>query len=191
MLKGMIYVLRWGGLKEGYSPAVLETLVRIAQEYNVREVLTEDNYADGMFGALISPVFARVYPVTLTGYKVKGQKEVRIIDTLEPVLNQHRLVMDRRVIINDYKGIGDSELTYSGLYQLSHLTKDRQSLKQDDRVDVLSASVGYWTSMIHNDTSKAEAEHRAKLQDIEIAKFMKLATGKAPQRKCWNRLGFR
>jgi hypothetical protein len=188
MLKGMIYVTRWGGLKDGYSPAVLETLARIAQEQGVKEVLTEDNYADGMFGALIAPVFTRIYPVTITGYKVAGQKEVRIINDLEPVLNQHRLVMDKGVILADYKEVAEGDPSYSGLYQLSHLTKDRGSLKHDDRLDVLSSSVRYWTKMILNDTSKAEAEYKDKQLDLAVKAFYKGNLGMRPPKKVWNRL---
>lgn len=187
MLNGMVYVLRWGGLKGGYTDAVLETLARIAMEYQVNEVVVEDNFGDGMYGALFSPVLQRIYPVTLTGERVKGRKEVRIIENLEPLLNQHRLVMDTGVIKADCESAQD-DLVFSGLYQLSHLTKDPQSLKKDDRVDVLAFGCSYWMKQIQNDTKAAESRHREKALKIELQKYAKHVLGRKPKARRWVQL---
>lgn len=184
MLKGIIYVPKWGGFKGGYSESTLIALAEIAKEYGVNEIHYEANFGDGMFGALFSPILARIHPCALLEYKAKGRKELRIIDTLEPVLNQHRLVIDRKVIQQDHD-LTVNEHWYSGIYQLSHITRDPNSLKHDDRVDVLAAGVGYWTQMIQNDTAKAEQEHRDKLMQIELRKFMKNVVGATPKRRTW------
>ncbi len=53
------------------------------------------------------------------------RKEDRIIDALEPVLNQHRLVIDRGVIDWDFKSNPDSapeeRLLYMLFYQMSRM----------------------------------------------------------------------
>lgn len=184
MLKGVIHVRRWGGLQGGYDKPTLETLARIAKEEGVKLIRYEANYGDGMFGALFGPVLTSIYPVALEEYKVSGQKEARIIDTLEPILNQHRLVVDRKVIEEDHKST-DGRPWYSGIYQLAHLTRDRGSLKNDDRLDALHAGVGYWSAMIQNDTAKAESEHKDKLMKLELRKFMKHVVGGKQRRRTW------
>lgn len=187
MLNGWIYVRRWGGLQGGYDASVLETLARIAQEEGVNEIVVEENFADGMFGALFSPVLARIYPCTLSGVKVKGQKEARIIDTLEPVLNQHRLVIDKAVLKRDYEeAVGDGgRMWKSGIYQLAHLTRDRGSLKHDDRIDVLALGVDYWTKMIQRDVNAVEEAHREKLRQQQIRDFMRQTLGYTPKKRRW------
>lgn len=186
-LNGWVFVTRWGGFKGGYDDATLDALAQIAKEEGVNEVQIEANYGDGMFTALFKPVLNRVYPCSVEEYKVKGQKEVRIIDDLEPILNQHRLVIDKAVIKEDFEGT-ESRTQYSGMYQLTHLTRDRQSLKQDDRIDVLAAAVRHHVNVAELDTRKAEQRHRDKLMDIELEKFRKSFIGRGMpgrRRRSW------
>lgn len=189
MLNGVVFVRRWGGLQGGYDETVLSALAMIAKEEAVNEVWVEDNYGDGMFTALLRPVMDKVHPVHIEGYKVSGQKETRIIDTLEPVLNQHRLVLDKRIVEQDHEDVsrrdGEHSINYSGLYQLSHLTRDRGSLKQDDRIDVMGAAVKHWTSHLDQSQADAEKRHKAKLQDVELRKFMKHVIGRTPPKRRW------
>lgn len=177
-LHGMLYVRRWGGLLGGYDKATLESLARIAQSEKVNEVWVEANYGDGMFNSLFAPVLNEIYPCRLEEYKVTGQKEVRIIDKLEPVMNQHRLVMDKKLVEEQLSNIpieaaGERARVYNGFYQLAHLTKDRGCLRQDDRVDVLAEAVGYFTQSVSRDTEKAEDRHRQRLLDRELEKHQR------------------
>ena len=188
MLKGMLYVTAWGGLTGGYDDETLETLAEIAKAQEVNEIHIEANWGDGMFTSLFSPVLNRIYPCTVEEYKVTGQKEVRIIDKLEPALNQHRVVMDRSVIEEDYR-VATDDPKFSGAYQLTHLTRDRQSLRHDDMVDVLAEAVGYYTSMIDNKVKEAEKQHEAKLQDEALRKFLKRARATGPFKKNRNFAG--
>jgi hypothetical protein len=185
MLNGFIYILRWGGLPGGYDDATLTALCEIAKAEQVNKVIPEDNFGDGMFTALLKPHLARIYPTSiLEEYKVHGQKELRIIDKLEPVMNQHRLVLNKAIIEKDIQvnpEVGHNH--NSGLYQMTHLTKDRQSLKHDDRIDVLAEAVGYFTEMVQNDAQKAEEKHKDKMQDRELQKFMDTIKGKTRNRK--------
>jgi hypothetical protein len=79
--------------------------------------------------------------------KHSSQKEARIIDTLEPVLMRHRLVVDPKLIEADYKSTfvypQDKQNVYRLFYQLSRITKDRGSLAKDDRLNVLAMAVAY------------------------------------------------
>ena len=112
----------------------------------------------------------RIYPCTVEEFRVTGQKELRIIQTLEPVLNQHRLVVDTSLVQQDQK-VDDP--VYRLFYQMTRITKDRGSLRHDDKVDVLAMAVSYWTDRLSKDVRKAEDEYRERLKDEEIRKFLK------------------
>jgi hypothetical protein len=61
---------------------------------------------------------------------------------------------------------------------VSRIAKDRGSLAKDDRLDVLAMAVAYWVEHMARDEAVIEAEHRAKMQDIELRKFMDSFTGR-------------
>lgn len=103
ILNSQLFLLESGGFSGGYSEDTLEKLAQIAKRQQVNRVLIEANFGDGMFEQLLKPFLTRIYPVTTEEVKHSIQKEKRIIDTLEPVMNQHRLIVDRRLIEQDYK----------------------------------------------------------------------------------------
>ena len=103
MLNGYLYVRRCGGVAGGYSEEALQKLCMIAKEEQVNEIIVESNFGDGMFNQLITPVLSKIHPVTLSEVRHNTQKEKRIIDVLEPVMNQHKLVIDKKVIKQDYE----------------------------------------------------------------------------------------
>ena len=80
------------------------------------------------------------------------RKEDRIIDALEPILNQHRLVVDRGVVEWDYasnKHLPPEErLLYMLFYQMSRMCKEKGAVKHDDRLDCLSQGVKYFTDCL-------------------------------------------
>ena len=66
-------------------------------------MIVETNFVDG----IVSELFKKHLVNTKQGIDVEEvranvRKEYRIIDTLEPVLNQHGLVVDRSVVDWDY-----------------------------------------------------------------------------------------
>jgi hypothetical protein len=76
------------------------------------------------------------------------RKEDRIIDTLEPVLNQHRLIVDRSVVEWDYSSNKDAppedRLLYMLFYQMSRMCREKGAVKHDDRLDSLAQGVKYF-----------------------------------------------
>src|SRR5262249_12060174 len=143
-LDGQLYLTALPNLKGGYDMATLEAIATLAKDQKVKHVLVEDDFGDGMFTALLNPVMARIYPCTIEGYKAgQVQKERRIIGDLEPVMNQHRLVIDSRVVQDDLK-IAEDDPQYSLLYQLTHLTKERGSLRHEDKVEVVARGCRYF-----------------------------------------------
>ena len=152
MLNGTLYVPAAGGLSGGYSEDTLVELAEIAKKYKVNYIVTESNFGDGLFNEVLKPVLNRIYPVSIEEVRHSTQKEKRIIDTLEPVMAGHRLVIDPDVVKDDFKTIQkyphESQLKYSLFYQMSRLTRDRGAITHDDRLDALSMAVAYWTEQM-------------------------------------------
>ncbi len=176
-LNGLVYVRRWGGFKDGYSEETLRALAEIAGQEKVNKVLCEDTFGDGMFRQLLEPIMRRRHPCEIEGYKRFTQKEVRILDILQPALAQHRVVMDMAVVRAD---LAQPDNAKRGLYQLTHLTRQRGSLKHDDRIEVLAEGVRAWAEVLNADALDAEAAYRRK-QDAEWDKqfFGSTFVGKA------------
>lgn len=115
-------------------------------------------------------------PVTLEeAPRASMQKEKRIIDVLEPVMNQHRLVIDKALVKKDYDSAPDPK--YSLFYQLTRITKDKGALIHDDRPDALAGAVAYWVEQMGRDTDKAAQSHRERLLTQELGRFRRSAFG--------------
>jgi hypothetical protein len=180
MSHGRIFCVALGGLQGGYEDANLTFLAELAKKHKVNLILIESNFGDGMFTQLLKPVMGRVYPCTVEEIHHTGQKELRIIDTLEPVLNQHRLIVDRKVIQLDFQTAqdhyGDRGTQYQAFYQMSRITKDRRSLAHEDRLEALAMGVAYWVDSMARDSVKASSELKDQLFDLQLKHFMKSVT---------------
>ena len=175
MLNGQLFVPDAGGIKGGYDTKTLQQLVAIAKDNKVNKVVIESNFGDGMFMELIKPLFRTTYPVTIEEVRHNKQKELRIVDTLEPVLNSHRLIVDPSVINNDYRSALsypiEQQTRYMMMYQLSRITRDRGSLVHDDRLDALSIAVGYWVQQMAADVNQSMIDRQQELLQEELTKF--------------------
>lgn len=136
LLNGYIYIMELGGMSGGYDDGTLDKLAKIAKKWAVNEVVVEGNFGDGMWLKIFSPILNKTHSCVLTEVTSKGQKEVRIADTLEPVMGAHRLIATDAAIQHDYQSARNSDgvhdVKYSGFYQMTRLTRDRGSLKHDD-----------------------------------------------------------
>ena len=179
MLNGHLFVHACNGIRGGYGENVLKELASIAKRYNVNEIIVESNMGDGMFTELFKPVINNVYPVSINEVRHHIQKEKRIVDTLEPVLNAHKLIVDPNVIRRDFQSAQgypiEQQARYMLLYQLSRLTKDRGSLLQDDRLDALAIAIGYWVEQMAVNADLKINERKDELMEIELERFKKAA----------------
>lgn len=170
---GFLHLMKLGGIQgTGYSQESLELLSKVAKEYAVTNVVVESNFGDGMFKAMLEPVLLRYHPCTIDEVRHSTQKEVRIIDTLEPVMSQHRLIIDPKVIQDDYNSVShlpaEKALQYMLFYQMTRLTKDKACLAHDDRIDVLAIAVKYWTDILNIDAKKEVDSKRQKALDEQF-----------------------
>lgn len=176
MLNGYLYVPDGGGMQGGYDETTLKALAMKAKQHKVNAIVVESNFGDGMFVELFKPILTKIHPCTIEEVRHNTQKERRIIDTLEPVMNQHRLVIDPKVIKDDYESAqrypNDSQLKYQLIYQLSRLTRQRGAITHDDRLDALSMAVAYWTEQMAQDADKRMVERKDDRLKEELEKFM-------------------
>tara|TARA_R100000657_G_C4681004_1_gene129585 strand:- start:976 stop:2646 length:1671 start_codon:yes stop_codon:yes gene_type:complete len=175
MLNGFLYVPAAGGLQGGYSEETLKYLCVLAKEHNVNTIIVESNFGDGMFVELIKPILTKVHPCTIEEVRHSTQKERRIIDTLEPVMAGHKLVIDPEVIKSDFRTAQEysqeSSLKYQLIYQLSRLTRDRGAITHDDRLDALSIAIAYWTEQMAQDASQKMEDRKEDLLREELQRF--------------------
>lgn len=176
-LHGRLFVTACGGLTGGYSEETLIKLASIAKENNVNEILVESNFGDGMYVELLKPVLNTIYQCAVSEVSHSTQKEKRIIDTLEPVLNAHKLVFDYKAVKEDLKpfldgSYDDSRFVYSLFYQLTHITKDRGSLRHDDRLDALAMAVAYWQKQVGADPKKLLRNYQERIDNKLLDEYL-------------------
>ena len=190
MLNGQLFVTRAGGLPGGYDTPTLQQLAVIAKEEKVNHIVIEANFGDGMYQALFEPVLNRVHACAIEEVKHSTQKERRIIDTLEPVVSRHKLIVAKRVIEDDFRTTqsyeADNRFTKSLIYQLTRVTYDRGALTHDDRLDALAIAVGYWVENMAQDQDRGIARERAENLNKELERFMEHAIGRRPSPTKWN-----
>ena len=188
MFNGNVYVLEVVGL-EGYTDRTLRTIAELAKKHKVNEVIIESNFGDGIFMKMLNPHLQKLHPVTVSEVRSSVQKERRICDTLEPLMNSHRLIFDHSVIENDYNSCQDrstdAQLKYQLVYQLSRITRDKSSLSKDDRLDALSMAVAYMIEHLAKDQDQASDDRLRELRQKSIDKFMETAIGYKPKEQTW------
>lgn len=153
-LNGYLFLMDIGGFSDGYSDLTLTKMAQTAKFWEVNDIVVEANFGDGMFTKVMTPIFNKIYPCAITEVKNTKQKELRIIDTLEPVLMRHKLIVNRSVIEDDYRRY-ESGQAYSFIYQLTRMCRDRNAIAHDDRLDAVTMAVSYWLENmdVENDNS--------------------------------------
>ena len=176
MLNGYLYATQCGGFKGGYDDKTLQKLANLAKIEKVNMIVVESNFGDGMFSKLLTPFVNKTYPVSIEEVRHNTQKEVRIIDTLEPVMMQHRLIIDEKLIKEDYES--SPEPSYSLFYQMTRLTRDRGAIVHDDRLEALAMAVNYWTEQMDADSELIAAQQKLDAFNNEIERFIGSAVGR-------------
>lgn len=182
MLNGYLYLTAMRAFRDGYGAQTIKDIVNLAKQEQVNHIIVEANFGDGMFTKLIEPHFAKDYPCAIEEVKHSRQKELRIIDTLEPVMSQHRLIVNRSVVEWDYNSTKnlppEKALKYQLFYQLSRITRDKGALAHDDRLDCLSMAVSYWIEQMNQDVDKRMAQRQERLLEEELKTWTDAAGGR-------------
>jgi len=146
-----------GAIEGGYEDDALAPFVDKLAEHRVTELAVEANFGGGSVEAVVGRLVrkkarelreawekgGRTGPEPWGGCSIemvthRTQKELRIIDSIEPVANQHRLVVSRSVVERDKGRGGEGGEAYRLFHQWTRLTKDRGCLTRDDRLDAVA-----------------------------------------------------
>jgi hypothetical protein len=175
----MLYLTAAGGFTDGYDDSVLRELAKIAKAQSVNHVIAEPNFGDGMFTKMLQPFLREIHPCSVEDApRASVQKEKRMLDVLEPILNQHRLVIDDRVVRADFL-VDDPHRQL--LYQLTRLTRERGALRFDDRLDALTGAVAYWVEQMARSQDEAVGKASDRAIDAELKKFKRHVVGASAQ----------
>ena len=147
---GYLYLHEMRAYRDGYSDGTLLDILRGCKKYGVTKLVIETNFGDGIVGELFKKHLQNTkQAIDVEEIRANVRKEDRIIDSLEPVLNQHRLIVNRSVIEWDYKSNSDEapelRLMYMLFYQMSRMCREKGAVKHDDRLDCLAQGVKYFT----------------------------------------------
>mgnify|MGYP006262860347 FL=1 len=150
---GLIYLHEMSAYRDGYSDSTLLDILKRCRTYGVTSLVIETNFGDGIVGELFKKHLINTKQhINIEEVRANVRKEDRIIDSLEPVLNQHRLIIDRGVIDWDYASNKDSpaeeRLLYMLFYQMSRMCREKRAVKHDDRLDCLAQGVKYFTDAL-------------------------------------------
>jgi len=147
---GFLYLHEMRAYRDGYSDRTLLNILRGCKKYNVTKLVIETNFGDGMVCELFKKHLQQTkQAIDVEEVRANVRKEDRIIDALEPILNQHRLICNRPVIEWDYNsnpdGAPEERLLYMLFYQMSRMCREKGAVKHDDRLDCLAQGVKYYT----------------------------------------------
>ena len=159
---GYVFVRDLKAYRDGYSDATLSDIVKLGKRYKASRLLVESNFGDGM----ICELFNRHITQMGAGFSTEEvratvRKEERIIETLEPVMNQHKLIMDPKVWEYDYASNPDAppekRLEYMLGYQMSRMCREKGAVKHDDRIDALAQGVQWFIDALAQSAFRAQA----------------------------------
>ena len=175
-----IHVVSIGGWKGGFAEDNLEKCVCLAEELGVKIIYVEKNMGAGAVGQLFRNWMNKIDEKTgkkrCTGIGVEdrqknGQKEKRIVDTLRPVMQRHRLIFHRRALDDDFKLLAqyptDQRNIRSVFHQIHNITTDRGSLQKDDRIDALEGLVRELTpALLRDDEAATRSREKSALMEF-------------------------
>jgi hypothetical protein len=150
---GFLYLHDMRAYRDGYSDNTLLDILKGCKKYGVTKLLIETNFGDGIVSELFRKHLQQTKQnIDIEEVRANVRKEDRIIDSLEPVLNQHRLVIDRAVIEWDFKSnpqaAPEERLLYMLFYQMSRMCREKGAIRHDDRIDCLAQGVQYYTDAL-------------------------------------------
>ena len=174
---GYLFLHEMRAYRDGYSDTTLLNILRGCRKYNVTKLVIETNFGDGIVGELFKKHLQMTgQAIDVEEVRANVRKEDRIIDALEPVMNQHRLVVDKKVIEWDYASNKDEapekRLMYMLFYQMGRMCREKGAIKHDDRLDCLAQGVKYFTDAMSISAHEAIKTRKREEWDSMMADFL-------------------
>jgi hypothetical protein len=172
---GNYYLVESGGRLGGVGNGLWDKLALIAKKHGVNEMLVETNFGGlEVYSQLMKPALVKVgAQCRIEPIRSNQRKELRIIDTLAPVLQTHRMIVDRRVVEADAEilksAVEDKDSSYSVFLQMSRLTHDRGSLLHDDRLDAWAMCIQWLQEQAAQDQRVRQSARHTELLEAHFA----------------------
>lgn len=165
-LNGNVVLLSAGGIPGGYEDFKLERLAKLLSRFPLDGVTIEKNMGYGAFKVVFVPILRKYLKCQIEDDLVTGQKELRIINTLAPVMGRGALIVDEAVVEEDAETLQSYSAglrqSHSLFYQLAKMTATRNALLHDDRADALEGLVRHYQESLAQDQAKSLAKQREK-----------------------------
>lgn len=194
-LHGMLFGLHTYASLDGYSQETLEAMASRCVQYGVHEVYVEANFGDGMFVSLFRVVLTRAWEKANASRKpsehggteiieIKSSnqqaKHLRILAVLEPITQQHRLVLNEDMVLGDYEGLAkidgeDTRHKYSLMWQYTHLTRERDGIPKDDRLEALAMACKPFAEAMGVDPGDMAVRRRQEGEEDELEALLEEA----------------
>ena len=174
---GYLYLHEVRAYRDGYSDNTLLDILRGCKKLGVTKLVVETNFGDGLVAELFKKhIQTTQQHIDVEEVRANVRKEDRIIDALEPVLNQHRLIVDRSVVEWDFKSNPDEapekRLLYMLFYQMSRMCRERGAVRHDDRLDALAQGVKYFTDAMGISAQEVVKERKREEWNDMLAAFL-------------------
>ena len=97
-------------------------------------------------------------------------------------MNQHKLIVSPQLIRQDFD---TTDANYQLFHQMTRITKDKGSLRNDDRLAALAIAVAYWVEQMSVDGDLELNAHRDRLLKTDLERFINNAHGTKPKDDNW------
>lgn len=190
-LHGYVFLMEQLALPGGYDDSVFIKLSELALKHEVNKIDVEKNYGNGAFAQMWRPVIMNAFkerglpgaPFIEDVFET-GQKELRIIDTLEPIMGRHRLIVHEDVWAEDIKQVQHYPIEKRSVYtlwnQMTKLSRDKDALIHDDRIDSLAGAVRPFIEQIAIDEDRRIAD---KLEMAAVSHMEEWMTAGSPEER--------
>lgn len=186
------FLLKQAGWQDGHGEETLKAIAKLLVDYRVQTCRVEEDFGQGMFAQLLAPYVRKEWEernkkvpksewgaTEIVSERAKRmQKELRILEVLEPIFNGHRLVVSLEVLQEDLAQVRRRDGTelrdrYSLMYQITRLTREKDCLPHDDRVEGLAGLMMMLIEFLGLSPEDQARKRRQQSVEEEIAKFDK------------------
>lgn len=194
-LMGRVFWRHLFASREGSAEETLDAIAEACVLCRINLLIIESNFGGETFMALLKPRITEAWKAfnskrrpgveeggTQIELRTSGKvhKEKRILNVLEPITQNHRLVVSKDVLMWDANSLKEMEgehtrRNYAFGYQFTHLTSERDCLPHDDRVESLSGACAEFALELGINPKAAAAQAKEDRAEEEMQRLMEEA----------------
>ncbi len=180
-LMGRIAILHQGHAMEGHSADTLKAIALDMKKWRSKRAIIEANFGGSMFAQLLIPALQDIAWEAAVETIPAGatMKEKRIVEGIQPVLTDHRLIINAQVLRDDYvvayEDVEERDRRFYRLtYQLSRMVQIRGAVKHDDRADGVAMACRHFLDVIQRQLKEKSDEGRSLAIDKEVERMIEV-----------------